>query len=377
MPKSTGAPGSAGLAARGALGALLLLALCAVRVTAAPADAAGAAASAERIPFTQRYHAVHHGGIVRAANSAITCTSPVRPAVGKAASCQEVKRGAAGVNGGFEMFYNDLDSDPNTYNSTRAELVLPEGSTVRYARLYWGGNLRVSEQKPPEDNGRALIAEPGGRYKEVLADTRVAHRDADGADAYHASADITPLVRQSGAGLYTVAQVNVAKGNTAVGAWGGWTLVVVYENEREPLRHLALWDGFERLDADRPAQTVTLRGLRVPAKAAGRAGVIGYDGDRGAHGDSMTVRAGGGAPYAVKDGVNPADDIMNSTIADSGRAAAFERRPAQQNTLGYDSDVFDIRPALSRGGAELAFRFTAESKGYFLGALFVETDSRL
>ena len=119
---------------------------------------------------------------------------------------------------------------------------------MTYARLYWGGNLRVGEQKPPKDNGRVLIAEPGGAYKEVLADTVVGHRAAHGADAFQASADVTQLVRDSGQGLYTVAQVNVAKGRSAAGAWGGWTLVVAYENPAEPLRDLSVWDGFDALD---------------------------------------------------------------------------------------------------------------------------------
>ena len=92
---------------------------------------------------------------------------------------------------------------------------------MTYARLYWGGNLRVGEQKPPKDNGRVLIAEPGGAYKEVLADTVMGHRTAAGAtDAFQASADVTELVRKSGAGLYTVAQVNVAMGHSAAGRMG-------------------------------------------------------------------------------------------------------------------------------------------------------------
>ena len=204
---------STGNAMRGALGA----ALC-VAFSAAPLSAAAAPGTeSPRIPFTQRYQAVHHGGIVRAANSAITCLSPKSPSV---ASCSAVRGGAAGANGDFDMLYVDEDDDPNTYNSSRAALTLPANSRVKYARLYWGGNLRVGEQKPPKDNGRVLIAEPGGRYKEVLADTRVAHRDADGSDAYQASADVTPLVRRSGSGLYTVSQINVAKGHSKVGVLG-------------------------------------------------------------------------------------------------------------------------------------------------------------
>ncbi|MBM9619654.1 DUF3344 domain-containing protein [Streptomyces zhihengii] len=365
-------PKSSGFAARGVRCALLCTALSLAPITAAAAPGSAAPAESPRIAFTERYHAVHHGGIVRVANSAITCRTPRTTA---AASCAALRRGADGANSDYDMFYADLDDDPNTYNSTRAALALPEDSEVRYARLYWGGNLRVGEQKPPKDNGRVLIAEPGGRYKEVLADTRIAHRDADGKDAYQASADITPLVRGSRSGLWTVAQVNVAMGHSAAGSWGGWTLVVAYEDEREPLRELALWDGFETVGGGRAAHEVTLGGLGVGPRSAGRAGIVAYDGDRGASGDSVTVRAPGRAAVPLTDPANPRTDAMNSTITDLGRPLAGTR-PAYRNTLGYDSDVVDITPALDAGAKALTFRFTGEEDGFFLGALFVQADAR-
>ncbi|WP_405998841.1 DUF3344 domain-containing protein [Streptomyces sp. NBC_00829] len=360
---------STGFAARGALGVVFCLALSAAPLVA---TAAQGRTESPRIPFNQRYQAVHRGGIIRAANSAITCLSPKTASAG---TCSAVRAGAAGANSDFDMLYVDVDHDPNTYNSSRAELVLPKNSTVRYARLYWGGNLRVGEQKPPKDNGRVLIAEPRGRYKAVLADTLVAHRNADGADAFQASADVTPLVRRSGSGLYTVAQVNVAKGHSKVGSWGGWTLVVAYENSEEPLRHLSVWDGFETLDAKRKSQEITLKGLSIPANASGSAGVVSYDGDRAAQGDAVSVRAGNSTALALAGRVNPADDVMNSTISTAG-GLAMRRQPAYLNTLGYDSDVFDIKPALAAGASALNFRFNAESHGYFLGVLFMQADSR-
>ncbi|WP_312847865.1 DUF3344 domain-containing protein [Streptomyces sp. WAC06614] len=328
-----------------------------------------------RIPFTQRYQAVQHGGLVRASNSGISCRREQSPEVER---CGEVKRGAAGVNSDYEMFYSEVDKDPDTYNSTRAELKIPQGAKVSYARLYWGGNLRVGEQKPPEDNGRVLVAEPGGAYSEVLADTRIGHRTDDGSDAYQASADVTPLVRRGGAGMWTVAQLNIAMGHSAVGAWGGWTLVVAYEHPDEPVRRLALWDGFEAIwagAAQEAAATVDVEGLDVPAGGSGKAGVVAYDGDRGILGDSLTVTADSGRRVQLSDPENPFNDVMNSTITEFGRPA-FRRQPEHANNLGYDADVFDLSPALSAGARSLSFRFAGENQGQFLGVLFVQTDAR-
>ncbi|MFE6483437.1 DUF3344 domain-containing protein [Streptomyces sp. NPDC057757] len=337
-----------------------------------PATAAPSAAEAESVDFTQRYHALQHGGIVRAANSSINCRTALSDAA--ASPCSSARAGGPAVNGDFDMFYIDVDKDPNTYNSSLGEVRLPQGARVTYARLYWGGNLRVGEQKPPKDNGRVLFAEPDGEYKAVLADTVVGHRVAHGADAFQASADVTKLVRASGSGLYTVAQVNVAMGRSAAGAWGGWTLMVAYEKESEPLRHLAMWDGFDAIGPGGD-QVVRLRGLPSPEGAGGRVGLVAYNGDRGSRGDSLTVSDGHGEPTALGDAANPLDDVLNSTISEPG-PDVMERVPAYSNTLGYDSDVFELGKGIGRGGDQLTFRLVSQRDTAWVGALFTAVDAK-
>ncbi|MFJ2902960.1 DUF3344 domain-containing protein [Streptomyces sp. NPDC087212] len=363
---------------RALVGVVGLSALSALGALCAPVSAATPAAppvrEAERVPFTERYRALQHGGIVRAANTSVSCRAT---GAAPAPACPAARAGMAAVNSDFDMFYIDVDDDPRTYNSSRAEVRLPEAARVTYARLYWGGNLRVGEQKPPRDNGRVLLAEPGGDYQEVLADTVVGHRAAGGADAFQASADVTGLVRQSGPGLYTVAQVNAAMGRSAAGAWGGWTLVVAYENAAEPLRHLALWDGFDTLDS-RTAHGVRLTGARFSAGAGGRAGLVAYDGRRGVRGDSFTVttrtKSNKARATALSDGANPPSDVLNSTISEPGAVPA-PRVPAYSNTLGYDSDVFDLRTALRGGGDQLAFRLVSQRDAAWAGVLFAAVDA--
>ncbi|GGX86022.1 DUF3344 domain-containing protein [Streptomyces anandii] len=355
---------------------------------AAPAQPTPEAA---HLAFTERFRALQHGGIVRAANASISCRAasagpgPLPPS---AHSCTAARAGGQGTNGDFDMDYIDVDQDPNTYNSSRAEVRLPKGSRVTYARLYWGGNLRVGEQKPPEDTGRVLIAEPGGEYKELLADTVTGHRVTHDADAYQASADVTRLVRESGGGLYTVAQVDVAKGNSAAGAWGGWTLVVAYENPAEPLRHLSLWDGFTALNP-RSAEEIRLSGRRFPGGAGGRVGLVAYNGDHGTVGDSLHLTYGqasrrpdrpddhmpGSTALALGDPANPADDVLNSTIEEPGDVPP-ERSPAYANNLGYDSDVFDLGERLAHQGDQLTLRLLSRRDAAWAGVLFVAVDAQ-
>ncbi|MFI1305529.1 hypothetical protein [Streptomyces sioyaensis] len=353
---------------RGVVCALASLALSAALSSAAAAPAPRKSAG---IPFTERYHVTQHGGIARAANSSAVC----RAAAGRTGGpCAAARQDGAGRMGHHGTASPDVDSDARTDSSSRATLRLPAGSRVSYARLYWGGTLRAGTRKAAGKNGRVLVAGPGGRYRTVRADTVAGHRGRAAADGFQASADVTGLVRRSGPGAYTVARTKGAKGPSAAGGWGGWTLVAVYENAKEPLRRIALWDGFQQLAADRRAFTVRLNGLHIPVNSQGRAGVVAYDGYRGRGNDALTVRAGRHHPLKVHDSANPANDVMNSTITDFGRPAA--RRPAYRNTLGFDSDVFDITPALRSGADRLTFRFTTRNPGYLLGALFVQADTR-
>ncbi|MFC8128410.1 DUF3344 domain-containing protein [Streptomyces sp. NPDC057302] len=364
---------------RNSLGPLLRrVTLCAfsLAVVAAPGGPALAApappaAEAPSIAFAQRYHALQHGGITRAANTAITCRKPM---AARAVSCPAARGGTKAANNDFDMSYVDVDKDPNTYNSSRAEVRIPQDSRVSYARLYWGGNLRVGEQKPPKDNGKALIAEPGGSYRHVQADTLVGHRTANGADAFQASADVTRLVRESGAGMYTVAQVNVAMGHSKAGAWGGWTLVVAYENEAAPLRHLSVWDGFDSFDANRRGHAVRLGGLPVKGRAKGQVGVVTYNGDRGTSGDTLTVSTGRSRPVRLSDAANPADDVLNSTISEPGRQIA--RTPAYANTLGYDSDIFRLDGGLKADRKGLLIRLASQRESAWAGVLFAAVDAK-
>lgn len=371
---------------RTTVGALALAGMWAPAGALAVAPVPPSSQEAGRLPFAQRYQALQHGGIVRAANVSITCRTPranhqFLPST--AHSCPAAREGGSGVNDGFDMTYVDIDKDPNTYNSSRAEVRVPEGSRVSHARLYWGGNLRVGEQKPPKDNGRVLVAEPGGEYKEVLADTVVGHRVAHGADAFQASADVTRLVRENGPGLYTVAQVNVAMGRSTAGAWGGWTLVVAYENPEQPLRHLAIWDGFDALESG-AGREIRLRGMRFPAGAGGRAGLVTYDGDHGATGDTLTLTTARTSSAsllhrtqvtALTNSANPRDDVLNSTISEP-EASEPERVPAYARTLGYDSDVFDLGTGLRRGGDQLTFRVVSQRDLIWAGVLFVAVDAQ-
>ncbi|MER6053147.1 hypothetical protein ABT168_37890 [Streptomyces sp. NPDC001793] len=354
-------PKSRELTGRGAVCALAALALSAALTSAAAAPLPG---ESSRIPFAERFHMTGHGGIARTGRAAVACRPAARrtgPAGPACAAPRHARRTAR----------RDVDGDPRTDGSSSARLRLPAGSRVRYARLYWGGDLRAGGHRAAEDAGQVLLGSPRGPYERIRAEGPIGRRTTARSDDYQAAADVTPLVRRGGAGTYTVARAASGSSRAGARARGGWVLVVAYENPAEPLRRLALWDGFEALGGRRRTFAVELAGLGIPAHSRGRAGVVAYHGTRENHG-KVSARTGRITPVARRDSAGPANRAVRSADLYFGRRAPGAA--AHRKGIGFGSEVFDLTPALRSGGDRLAFRFTTRKAGYLLGALFVQAD---
>ena len=96
-----------------------------------------AAASAAERPFAPRFSTNVNGQITSAANTLLQCPiDTVDP--GLNTQCSQSRAGAnARNNNSMDMRMVDVDSDPSTFNSSRADLILPTGYEVLFAGLYW------------------------------------------------------------------------------------------------------------------------------------------------------------------------------------------------------------------------------------------------
>ena len=79
---------------------------------------------------------------------------------------------------------------------------------------------------------------------------------------YSAYAEITDYVKDHGIGEYFVADIALNEGNGGnTGYFGGWGMVVVYENSKMKWRDVTIFDGYAYL----PGQTNTYGELPVQA----------------------------------------------------------------------------------------------------------------
>jgi uncharacterized repeat protein (TIGR01451 family) len=343
------------------LGAFTLVAL-----SLRPLPAEAQARDAQR-----RFQITQRGDITVAANALMTCSGGTSGGV----SCANARAGigAARRNNDYTMVRIDADGDASTFDSSSADLVLPMGATVSWAGLYW--MCQTGDRSVPNASRRnvAKLRVPGGTYAERTADRLDTGVRVGGLDAYLAFDDVTSEVRAAGVGTYGVADVQCTNGRW--NTWGGWALVVAYEDTRAPLRDLVVFDAFRaygRFPVD-----VNVSGFLTPASGAvtSRVGFINADGDRGT-GDTLRLVSGGRSTLLGEAGaaaLNPTNDISNSTIS---RFAAniTARAPAYQNTLGFDADLFATIDALPNRATSAQIRVQTVSEEILGGIFTFATD---
>ena len=315
---------------------------------------AAPAAAAEQ-DFGLRFSANMPGRITFAANGSLTC--PLADS-----RCAEAQAGGALNNNSFLARYVDIDASDATFSSSSANLRIPLGSVVRFAGLYWGGDGGEATAGEP-----VLLRAPGAEgYSEVRA------RASWGVPPRHyaAFADVTALVAQAGTGHYTVGNV---RGNAGqLDAYAGWALVVAYSDATQPTRNQTVFDGYVpvRFGGGGRQATINVSGFLTPLEGTvrTRVGVVAFEGDRGAYGDTLTFNG-----RAVSDAQNAANNVFNSSIS-TNNVAQSTRDPAHPNLLGFDADLFQLDGFLPNGARSTSLVAATTNDNYYLTTVTLATD---
>jgi len=308
-------------------------------------------------PFTVRYETNDTGDITFAANTLMTA-----PASDPAAVNAQNGIGSRVANNDFVMTYVDVDSDPTTFNSSRSDLVMPAGSQVLFAGLYWGA--RTSGSTPNAATAlrnTVKFMTPGGAYQD-LTGSLVGSKGND----YQSFKDVTSLVAGAGAGTYTLANVQAQKDKDDL--YAGWSLVVAYRAPGEPARNLTVFDGYGSV-ATSPASDksvdIQIDGFKAPFQGPVNAtlGFIAYEGDLKKTGD--TVKFDG---KSLSNSANPVSDFFNSTISNRG-ALVSTKDPDYVNQLGYDADLIEANGIIKNGATKATITMTTGGETYYPGVV--------
>jgi uncharacterized repeat protein (TIGR01451 family) len=315
--------------------------------------------------FAQRF-SLNAAGDITFVSSINSHCSTVTGATG-AANCVNARNGVGDlINNNFTIIHVDVDADATTFNSSRAQLFLPAGSSIAFAGLYWAGNSNAANRNT------VRFATPSAGYVTLTA--AVVDSSTAQPEAYQAFVTVTNLVSAAGAGTYTVANIQTDNGQT--NDYSGWTLVVVYQNASLPTRNMVVYDGYRRL-AGAASVDIALSGFTTPlaGPVANKLGVVGYDGDKGSLEGTAGLLFGQTAATLnpVFNALNPQNDIFNSSRSTLGNQNTGTL-PNYANTLGYDADIFQVNTPLPNGATSAVVRVTSSGETIDLGVVTLVTN---
>ena len=289
-----------------------------------------------------------------------------------------VTNGAATVgNDNRDMVAIDIDgnSDLTTSNSTSADLIFPAGiNTVKFARLYWGGRVVNSISKDSLSKLKIRKGTSGNYFNVITPVTNVDTVLVNGEKIYQSFVDVTNFINSNGAGTYTVANVPASPGNVGGGGrYGGWCLVVVYENLTLPYNSIRIYDGYAQVYNGGPSTVLNLdlTGLNVPNNSLlsdeASFGTMAWEGDANLgsntfnQGDFIKIN-----DITVTNAMNPGGNFWNGSISKNGSYVST-KSPNYKNQMGIDIDEVNVGTGygIQPNATSVNVKFGTEADQYF------------
>ncbi|WP_165698036.1 T9SS type B sorting domain-containing protein [Flavobacterium nackdongense] len=279
----------------------------------------------------------------------------------------------------------DIDTDATTYNSSSADLVVPNPSCykVKYAGLYWGatvaGDINMTPVRPILN---VKFKMPTGGYVDLVGEKIYRGTGTcQNTNQYACYADVTALITSLGVGnaggTYTVANISTRIGDhngvNSEGFSGGWSLFIIYEDPNLNSKNITTFDGFSGIGvkginpttcADLSPSVVydkvdiPVSGFQTipvgPVVSKFAFAVI--DGDLGNTGDYIQFKGSAAAAFSGNISLSsiapvtvlrPATNFFNSTVTifnntTNSPEIFLARNPKSTNTLGFDAGIFKI-----------------------------------
>ncbi|HSJ69243.1 MAG TPA: T9SS type B sorting domain-containing protein, partial [Anditalea sp.] len=283
------------------------------------------------------------------------------------------------------MIFVDIDDDLSTVNSSSATLQFAnennassECTEVIFAGLYWSGrshnnmtysvgqNKRLDKREiklkgPSERNYTTLRANDQNIYfpRSMQEDLGM----------FVGFVDVTDYVKRNGEGEYTVADLATIEGTNYF--YGGWGMVVVYENFMMNQRDITVFDGYALMNY----RTNSVYDLPISGFSAVsdgpvnvKMGIMAGEGDRPVSGDYLEIEKGinSGDFVRLSHGMNDPNNFFNASIFTGNNP----RNPSIVNNSGTDLAVFylpnDNNRIIGNNQTSTKFRYGTDYDNYVI-----------
>ncbi|MEZ7866363.1 MAG: hypothetical protein QMB37_02800 [Paludibacteraceae bacterium] len=197
---------------------------------------------------------------------------------------------------------------------------------------------------------------------------------------FSAYAEVTDYVKQYGLGEYTVADIALIDGDdtSGTGFFGGWGMIVVYENSKMKWRDVTIFDGHAYVQGSTTVSyELPVSGFRtaqgdVPIEM--KLGLIAGEGDRDISGDYFEIIDLANNWVRLSHDGNSTTNFFNSSIP-----APAPRNPTLVNNTGVDIAMFNIvntnNYIIDNDQTSTRFRYGSTQDTYIIPVIAMAVDA--
>lgn len=265
---------------------------------------------------------------------------------------------------------NGISGPCTILTQSSANLALSQNDNILKAYLYWAGsgtgdvNIKL--------NGQDISAQRTfpAQYTASEPEAPFSHTY----DFFSAFADVTELVQATGNGEYTVSELDMTsliyedQNPDAINFYcrrglnfGGWAIIVVYENQSLPLNQLNLYDGLQYVPS---AINITLPSLNVIDNEGAKIGFLAWEGDRAIR-VNETLRINGNV--LSNPPLNPYNNAFNGTNSVTN----------SEQLYNMDLDIYEIQNYIQIGDETAEISLTSGQDFVMVNAIMTKLNSQL
>lgn len=276
-------------------------------------------------------------------------------------------------NGRYDFTFvgNTLNTIGNNGTTTPCEILtsssasfqLGTGDQLVKAYMYWAGSGEGDFDVLL--NNQPVTAQ---RTFNVLAN----NTDGNTRPYFSAFADVTSILQAFGNGTYTLSELdltNLINQNQPsadnlycqIGTnFGGWAIVVIYQNNALPLNQLNVYDGLEFIPT---AINITLPSLNVVDSNGAKIGFVAWEGDANIQvNESLSINGN-----VLSNTVNPPANAFNGTNTVTGSNLLYN----------MDLDIYDIENYIEPGDVSADIQLTSSQDFVMINTIITKLNSQL
>ncbi len=265
-------------------------------------------------------------------------------------------------NADLELKFIDVDSDSGTFNSSKAEINIPQNAVIKWAGLYTQGYLQgqtlANSKTILKDQPVYLSANGISKFASTPSQIDLYPNGKSGY-TYGTFSKVSEFIGKTGTqinGDVVAANIKAYEGDdsSGLGNFGAWTLVLVYENKEDSLKNISVFDGYRRVANENDFNNVNINisGFLTPTTGAitSSLSVFSGEGDKNIEGDKLYL-----------DGVAINEtNAFYSYISDN-----FNRTPTYSNNQGIDIQNHNVSSIIQHSQNSSIINLTSTQDTYF------------